>query len=233
MVSCVPLGAWTVFRRRRNKPWRPYNLYFSKNKDWDTFAMRRNWFFRGMMLLPFGREGSPTRSALHTRTRRAERRRRPPPRAAPCVVRASSHLRGTPVYCTPPPPRASVSEKAISRTLTRQGVPQKYDMQPTWFNGRDDTERGSAHALSQPLAIPRARSLPAASAAQPNTDSLFRSLLFQPSGGLSHKPGGASTSPASLSASLSASACLPTLLPTSESSMQAPSYWLLPCSSPG
>jgi hypothetical protein len=79
-------------------------------------------------------------------------------------------------------------------------------MQPTWFNGRDDTERGSAHALSQPLAIPRARSLPAASAAQPNTDSLFRSLLFQPSGGLSHKPGGASTSPASLSASLSASA---------------------------
>ena len=77
-------------------------------------------------------------------------------------------------------------------------------MQPTWFNGRDDTERGSAHALSQPLAIPRARSLPAASAAQPNTDSLFRSLLFQPSGGLSHKPGGASTSPASLSASAGA-----------------------------
>ena len=73
-------------------------------------------------------------------------------------------------------------------------------MQPTWYNGRDDTERGSAHALSQPMAIPRARSLPAASAAQPNTDSLFRSLLFQPSGGLSHKPGGASTSPASLSA---------------------------------
>ena len=69
-------------------------------------------------------------------------------------------------------------------------------MQPTWFDARDDTERGSAHARSQPMKIPRARPLPAAASAQPNTDSLFRSLLFQPSRGA--RPGGVSVSPASL-----------------------------------
>ena len=68
-------------------------------------------------------------------------------------------------------------------------------MQPTWFEERDDTERGSAHARSQPMAIPRARPLPAATAAQPHTDSHFRSLLFQPSRG--SRPGGASLSPPS------------------------------------
>lgn len=47
------------------------------------------------------------------------------------------------------------------------------------------------------MTIPRARPLPAAAAAQPNTDSLFRSLLFQPSGG--SRPGGVSVSSASLS----------------------------------
>jgi|Transcript_8748 hypothetical protein len=50
-------------------------------------------------------------------------------------------------------------------------------MQPTWM---DNTERGSAHARSEPVPIQRPRSFPAAAAAQLSRDSLFKSLLFAP-----------------------------------------------------
>mgnify|MGYP004361891123 FL=1 len=50
-------------------------------------------------------------------------------------------------------------------------------MQPNWM---DNTERGSAHARSEPMTIPRPRHLPGAAAAQPSRDSLLKSLLFTP-----------------------------------------------------